>query len=274
MASSTAGSNLTISDENRGPRVIAVTAAITSVSTIVISLRTWSRFQRKVPVWLDDILLIISFVFLWVQFAVITSAVIYGGLGKPLLVNYLTDPEIITRYLKIVFALGSLTPICLTFIKSGVLLMYWRLFPTPFIRRACIGIGVFSVLWCIAVVFPNIFRCAPVRKAWQPLNPEGSCSEHIGRWIGTQDGIPEVITNFLIWLLPIYEIWRLSTTLRKKIAISAVFGLASLSVVASIVRLTISFRLYDEVTVDSKATTAGNGDVTRTSFFFFFPFYS
>ncbi|KAK4163226.1 hypothetical protein QBC43DRAFT_68406 [Cladorrhinum sp. PSN259] len=251
---------LKISDENRGPAVIGVAAAMTAIATVAIVLRTWSRFQRNVKFGADDALLIGSFVFLVSHFAVITIAVTHGGLGKPLLVVYLSDPNILFRYLKIIFSIQLLTPWALTSIKVSVLAMYWRLFPTKFIRRSCIIMGVFSILWCLSAFLPAVFRCYPIKKFWDPFMEEGSCNAEIGLWVSWQDGIPEVITNFFIWLLPIYEIWRLSTTRRTKVAISTVFLLASLSVISSIVRLVLCHRVHVEMSGDG--TTVGVGDVT------------
>ncbi|KAK3994873.1 hypothetical protein QBC44DRAFT_35336 [Cladorrhinum sp. PSN332] len=252
---------LQISDENRGPAVIGVAAAMTALATVAIVLRTWSRYQRRVKFGPDDALLIGSFIILVSHFSIITIAVTRGGLGKPLLVVYLQDgQEVLFRYLKIIFAIQLLTPWALTSIKVSVLAMYWRLFPTKFIRRSCIIIGLFSILWCLSAFLPAIFRCAPIHKFWNPFMEGGSCNAEVGSWVSWQDGIPEVITNFFIWLLPIYEIWRLAASIKTKVAISTVFLLASLSVISSIVRLVLCHRVHLEMSGDG--TTVGVGDVT------------
>ncbi|KAH8896212.1 hypothetical protein GQ53DRAFT_743516 [Thozetella sp. PMI_491] len=228
--------------------VLGVASGLIVLTTICFGLRTWVRAKRRVKFGLDDAFLILSFFFLWVYFTLVAIEVVYGGLGKPVVVNYMDDPNILVRFLQILFAIEILSPISLTITKFGVLALYRRLFPTPFIKTSCIVIGCTLIVWCFAVVIPSILQCNPVSKAWSPFMTTGSCSTPIWNWIAWQDAIPEFVTTVLIFGLPMYEISRLSASWRTHIALSAVFIFASLSLISSVVRFVLGFRAHENDT--------------------------
>ncbi len=159
---------------------------------------------------------------------------------------------------QILFAQEIVTPVVLTLTKFSILAMYWRLFPTPFIRRSCIAVACVIAAWCIAVILPGIFRCDPVYKAWNPFMTTGTCSTAIGDWIAWQDAIPEFVILATVYSLPVYEVWRLSSSWRNRIAISAGLVFAGMSIISSIVRFGLAFKIHDY------GGTTGGGDATRT----------
>ena len=73
---------------------------------------------------------------------------------------------------------------------------------------------------CSILFFVAIFNCKPVRKSWNPWI-EGSCMDF--GTIGAFTSAFNSVSDLLILILPQPLIWRLQTTLKKKIALSAVF---------------------------------------------------
>jgi hypothetical protein len=58
--------------------------------------------------------------------------------------------------------------------KLSILSLYWRLFPTVFMRRGCIILAMLTVMWWTAGVLVDIFQCSPVSKAFNPaMTPDG-----------------------------------------------------------------------------------------------------
>lgn len=129
----------------------------------------------------------------------------------------------------------------MTLTKLGILAMYMRIFPTPFIKTSCRILAAFVIAFWLSVIFPSLFTCTPIRKTWDPY-VEGYCNHATDDWVAWADGIPEFVSCVVIFALPIYEVWRLGASLRTKLAISAVFMVASLSVVASTVRFVLGYQ--------------------------------
>jgi large subunit ribosomal protein L36e len=109
-------------------------------------------------------------------------------------------------------------------IKLSILLMYVRLFmplrPTKtfYVTRAIIW---FNSMFYFAVLWITIFECVPRRKIWRPEVP--------GRCIITSpviliSAVINVLSDFSILFLPIGCIWRLQLDVKRKVAVSAVFG--------------------------------------------------
>lgn len=63
--------------------------------------------------------------------------------------------------------------------KLSILSLYWRLFPTRFMKRGCIVLAVLTAMWWIAGVLVDIFQCSPVSKAFNPaMSPDGCIDQN------------------------------------------------------------------------------------------------
>ncbi|KZZ92525.1 hypothetical protein AAL_06151 [Moelleriella libera RCEF 2490] len=157
--------------------------------------------------------------------------------------------------MKLLFAQELMSPITLTCIKCGILAMYWRLFPTPFTRRGCIVLAVILALWCIAMIVPSIFQCRTVADAWSLHHFGANCNRNIEDWISWQGGIPEIATTVIIFVMPIYEVSRIQASLRTRAAVSAVFLMASLTVVTSVLRFVFALQTQNRRQEDAPGGT-------------------
>lgn len=97
----------------------------------------------------------------------------------------------------------------------------------------------------------DIFQCVPREKIWNPTVP-GRCYSVQGILVGT--AIFNVVLNCTILALPLIVLKKLQMKRRKKITVCAVFAVAGLASVSSIMRTIYSFIF------------ASNEDVTRTIF--------
>jgi hypothetical protein len=114
--------------------------------------------------------------------------------------------------------------------KLAVLLMYYRVFRIPFFKRMTWIIGSFVIAWVICVTFLFIFICVPVEKLWYPDLP-GRCIDQVGTWIA--NAASTILTDLLILLLPIRQIWVLQLRNTAKIGLTLAFGLGFLYVDSS-----------------------------------------
>lgn len=109
--------------------------------------------------------------------------------------------------------------------KLSILLMFSRLFmPNRQTRHLNQFIIWFNVLFYLSVLIPSIIGCIPRRKIWQRWTP-GTCVNEPALWLIT--AVINLLSDLSIILLPIGCVCRLQLSLKRKLAISAVFATGS-----------------------------------------------
>lgn len=113
--------------------------------------------------------------------------------------------------------------------------MYHRIFPSKRFKRVCIAVGIFVASYCLTAIFTNIFQCTPVESNWD-ASIEAHCVDLDTELVVVS--IINVLTDGIILVLPMPFIWRLKTSLRRKIQLTSIFLLGIFVVVVSIIRVT------------------------------------
>lgn len=116
---------------------------------------------------------------------------------------------------------GTLLVVC----KFSILAMYWRIFPTPFVKRGCCVLGAMTLAWIIAVALVAFLQCRPMQKIWLPDTP-GHCIDNNKFFIG--NAVPNIFTDCAIMALPAYEISRLRMGKSQKLGLAGIFLLGIL----------------------------------------------
>lgn len=76
--------------------------------------------------------------------------------------------------------------------KLSILSLYWRLFPTRFMKRGCIILAILTAMWWIAGVLVDIFQCSPIGRAFEPrMSPDG-CIDQNAYCLGSKQ-LPHII---------------------------------------------------------------------------------
>lgn len=110
-------------------------------------------------------------------------------------------------------------------IQISILALYARVFPTRWFRIAVrVGITTFIVQDAIYIAMV-IFRCSPMDAIWD-VRVTGRCLD-LNR-IGFSGAILHIVEHFILLVLPLYELWKLNLSRRKKIQLCLVFTLGSL----------------------------------------------
>ena len=147
-------------------------------------------------------------------------------------------------------------------VKVSILLQYVTLFVVH--RKNFFHFLVHAIIWgnvifYVVVTFLFIYRvslesrrdnirlfnrlifeqCKPRRKLWIPKTP-GVCH---GYARGITSGAGNVVTDFLILILPLPILLRLQMPLKKKLRTLSVFGVGLFACIASVVRFVYSFNV-------------------------------
>lgn len=124
---------------------------------------------------------------------------------------------------------------CAFFIKTSILLFLTRVF-APF-RRAVIGIYIFigfMLAYYLPVVIIKSIICHPVRLFWDH-DVSGKCFNQ--RALILADSVISVLSDLIIFALPLPLASDLHMPLKKKLRVAAIFSAGGLACVTSIIRL-------------------------------------
>lgn len=241
------------------PWLIQVLTPVAVLVTAVVGVRFSLRLSRRTGFWLDDWFILASMVFAWAMYAISVLTVEIGGNGTPFRINMATDPSMVwmgnllkvnksildhigtkteddntakslanqrlrTQLLyasQIVYASAILTA------KLSILALYWRLFPTKFMKRGCVVLAVLTLMWWLAGVLVDIFQCTPVRKAFDIdiTSVEGDCISQTGYCLGMI--IPNILMDVIILCLPTFEVSKLHLPRSQRAALASVFLLGA-----------------------------------------------
>ena len=135
-----------------------------------------------------------------------------------------------------------------------LLLFYVRIFSNKVFKRVAYAVALFVTVWCPIVFFLDMFQCSPIKSAWDKKVPSG------GKCINTLAffqyiSIPIVISDVALLIMPLPMIWQLQTNRNQKIALSGVFLMGSIGLIASIIRMVEFFQSGDALADPTWAAT-------------------
>ena len=105
--------------------------------------------------------------------------------------------------------------------KISILILYLRLFAVNKIFRYLTWTTMFFVAgYLFANLWTQIFGCSPRSKYWLPDTP-GHCIDYTKA--GLAYGAMNVVSDLIIFILPLPIVWRLKLTRREKAGVSIIF---------------------------------------------------
>ncbi|KAL8893717.1 MAG: hypothetical protein Q9192_004995 [Flavoplaca navasiana] len=215
-------------DANRVPEIIGAVTVLTILATIAVVLRFFARSVQSAQYGYDDWLMVVALIGQYI-FSAIQYLAVQHGFGHHILM--LDVPDVV-MYGKLFFTDACIFPIAMTPLKLSILWFYHRIFPIRKFTISCIAIAAVTVAWLIASLVAQFLLCRPFQYFWDKSIPGGTCIniKHVAYFITSP---PDILTSIAILILPIPSLWGLQMQRRRKLAISGIFLLASLSVVPS-----------------------------------------
>ncbi|KAI9787287.1 MAG: hypothetical protein M1816_007701 [Peltula sp. TS41687] len=216
----------------KGSLIIGTCIFLACFTFLVLLLRLWARGFVVRSVGVDDYLIIAACLIDWAH----TSSVIIAaknGLGEH--VQAIAPAQFVT-YRKATFIDAILYAACLGMIKLSVLTLYLRFSGKALRIASLIMLGV-VIAQTVANVLVSIFMCTPVQVFWSPtLARKASCIDFPRFWLASAG--TNILTDFLVYLLPMPTLWRLQISFRQKMGLICILGLGFFSCISSILRLT------------------------------------
>ncbi|KAL9101698.1 MAG: hypothetical protein Q9163_003063 [Psora crenata] len=129
--------------------------------------------------------------------------------------------------------------------RISLVLLYRRIFVQQWFRIICwIFVGIFSG-YAISTAIVDVWLTIPINAYWDKTIIPKQKVDEVQLYIA--NAAFNISTDCILLLLPLTIIWRLNMTSLHKVGLSAIFCLGTLTLVASIVRLVLFFRVnpYD-----------------------------
>ncbi|MCJ1474658.1 hypothetical protein MMC13_003318 [Lambiella insularis] len=221
---------------NQGPRIIAVSAVLIALSTVAVILRFVSRLVSKAGLWWDDWVILAALLITWGACILMMISVQYGfGQHMDMEGDFEQRIAVASHWFKSFYVYETIYTVAITLTKYSILLFYSRIFKDRLFKIALWVTTGFVTAWFIAIEISVLVECQPIHALWD-FSP-GHCISLQPFFLGS--GIPNIIFNSVILILPLPTIWTLQIERTHKIALSSVFMLGSFIVVVSIIRVVI-----------------------------------
>ncbi|KAF2133897.1 hypothetical protein P153DRAFT_419727 [Dothidotthia symphoricarpi CBS 119687] len=214
-------------------KTLIAISALWVVFAVVVILRVLGRF-RGVGMGADDVLSMVALVLsgstIGLNVAVFSNGVGYNFDPASDMFSKLTNN--LPFIMQITFAFTLIYIWCLAALKMSQLALYMRVFSLQ-LRNWVYGIGAIVLTWAICFNFVFIFLCDPIPQQWT-MDRIGKCVDQI--LVLKCLIITNLVTDLMIFLLPIRAVWQLQMRKTEKFAVLACFGLGLACCVISLAR--------------------------------------
>ncbi|OBT68834.1 hypothetical protein VE03_02214 [Pseudogymnoascus sp. 23342-1-I1] len=210
--------------------VLFITATVmVIVSGSFVMARIGQRYKSKLFGW-DDYTIVFS-LFCSVLLTIMINIAVLNGYGMH--VKALSHKELTTA-LGWFYGSQIIYKVLLGCTKSSLLLFYMRIFVGKRFQMMCWACMAVVIAWSVGSTFATIFQCIPVAAFWDKSIKNPKCTDTDIFWVAYAS--INIITDFLILLLPLWEIRKLQLPLAQKISLMGIFTLGGFVCATSIIR--------------------------------------
>lgn len=217
-----------IDDQHHGGLVIISGAICLSVSLVCLLIRLYVRLYLSPPFAYDDYVLLSATAVAIIQSAVVFSAVT-DGFGTAI---QLLDSATTSKIQSTLLASDVLYLLTIFISKCCVVAIYLRLTPQREYKMASwLTLGI-CTLWIIPSIFMITINCE-LNKPWAPAADQ--CTNLFAKWEFIT--AINIITEGIFFLLAVFLVKGLQTSLSRKLIISSAFSSRIPLIIFTVLRL-------------------------------------
>ncbi|KAK0726591.1 hypothetical protein B0T21DRAFT_371873 [Apiosordaria backusii] len=239
--------------DSRGPSILAVIWITFSFAVIFVGMRFWTRIHIVRVLGATDWLILFSLITSGAMCTSMTLEVHYG-VGKHIWdippPNFLIMGKL--WYFSLLFYSFSLA-----FSKMSICTIFVNIFTYEWAKKCSWAMLIFTIIHGLCALAITLTFCIPLQSVWNPEVKASYCHPEAVWWVNTALGL---VTDLLIFLLPIPSIIPLKLPRRQKIAVVAVFAVGFFVCVVSVTRLIVVIQLKRSTDLD---TTYNNSIVNH-----------
>ncbi|KAF1945366.1 hypothetical protein EJ02DRAFT_369783 [Clathrospora elynae] len=212
---------------------------LTSVLTIIIaglfvSARLLQRFVKQIGLGIDDWMIILA-LGSSVMLSVTEIQAVVHGYGRHFDTLSLDDSMTARKWFYVANVIYKLV---LMLTKFSVVCVYYRIFgiTRKSFRIACYVMGVWILVSGVGFVVATIVQCTPIAAFWEKDIPGSRCFNNEPWWVSY--AVTQIVTDFMLLVMPIGQILKLSMGKVEKLGLILVFGTGGFVTFTSIYRAT------------------------------------
>lgn len=150
-----------------------------------------------------------------------------GGVGRHVEFVEEEEPKQLTGWAQSILAFELIYFTSVALPKLGIICLYLRIFNWKGATRTAAWIlFTLTAMTSVSLVVAACFQCAPIAFWWDRTIPGGRCFD-VQAFFHAQ-ALPGFVLDLAIMALPLQTIWHLKMPLVKRLALVAVFMVASL----------------------------------------------
>ncbi|KAF3918564.1 hypothetical protein AA313_de0200145 [Arthrobotrys entomopaga] len=214
--------------------IIPIFVVFTILSSFVMGLRIWSRISILGRIQSFDWISVVAYVFIvsWCANAV------YERTAAGKWASYCDRTYNQMKLQQAAYFMGmALYPIAVLSVKFALLQFYHSLSTWRPLRISVYVVAFISFANAMIAMFMWLFQCNYVNLWDHNVDPTLVCHAHIQDPLVMGTGIVNILTDVMIWLIPLPLVWRLQLYPRERNLAIFTFGLGGIACIASIVRL-------------------------------------
>ncbi|KAE8369893.1 hypothetical protein BDV27DRAFT_140806 [Aspergillus caelatus] len=234
--------------------LVVVSVVGLAVVSVFFVLRLLSRQLSRQRLDIGDGFMGIGLLFCY-GVAICTIIAAFNGVGQDI---WSLDEKTRSRRILLFWLTQTLWPFSQAFVKLSIIMLLQQLFCVQ--KRSILfwPFIVFTVSWAVTAIFGNIFQCSPPRYFWLQATVKGTCMSGQKAFYMVI-GALSLAEDVALLLLPISVVWSLNMGIKQKVQVTALFCLAGLACVFSLLRL-VEFNRY----LTSTATSSGSKEALWT----------
>ncbi|KAI5456633.1 hypothetical protein BGZ63DRAFT_428750 [Mariannaea sp. PMI_226] len=203
-----------------------------ALSLMALSLRFYTKIFLSKGLQIDDGLMFLAWMCSVVIQAALTYSISQGGMCAHI---WEIPIPVFDQYSIITYVTAPLYQVCNNFAKLSLLYIYLQLSPQKWFKLAVWTVMAIITVYTALIVLLFFFHCHPIRKAYDLTIQTGSCLDIGAIYIVT--AVSNILTDLMLFSLPIPMIINLYTSRGNKVGIIIMFGIGSMTVATSVVRL-------------------------------------
>jgi len=149
-----------------------------------------------------------------------------GGAGRHFAYWLITDPPLLTTYLKLQTAAEFVYVAACLFPKLSILVLYLRVFTDRTVRICTWFVICFCVAHALANIIASFTICQPFAYKWNKTIEGGKCADVMASY--RYVSLPHILSDIAILVLPLSSLSKLMVSKRRKVGIFLTFLMGSL----------------------------------------------
>ncbi|KAE8312789.1 hypothetical protein BDV41DRAFT_298502 [Aspergillus transmontanensis] len=226
-------------NENLQPVTWAVSMPFVVITSLSCILRIYSRLCLSKSFGADDWFMVAASITWLATQAILGQMIVFGG-GKQ---DKDVPPENLLKIVTLLFVIEFVYIFCQWLIKMSFLTFYLRVLSiSPLYKKSVYGVMVFTSAQTLAVLLFYGLQCLPLDAFFHPeAHPDAKCIPTAVTLYFPAS--MNVLTDLLIYILPIYPLWTLQMSARRRVGLIACFTVGGSTIIVSLLRFIVLVQL-------------------------------